>query len=213
MREDLIDGGILGVPFRLLEMGLLLGVEGARRLAQTSLSRLGTSAAAGTTPKSCSCSRRAEFRLPYPGVSEFDRLVAIDEIKKLRARYFRFLDLKQWDALTEVFTPDAVLDITDDVVALGMPRESGILRGRDVIVSTARQGLASAITVHLGHTPEIELTGPDSAWGIWKMIDHVQGVRSFRGAGHYYDEYQRVDGRWQISQSRLRRLQFDIEGG
>ncbi len=43
--------------------------------------------------------------------------------------------------------------------------------------------------------PEITLTGPDSATGIWAMYDRVEmpGNR-FEGYGHYHDEYRRVDG-------------------
>ena len=37
-----------------------------------------------------------------------NRLLAIEEIKQLKARYFRFLDTKDWAGLTTVFTPDAV---------------------------------------------------------------------------------------------------------
>ena len=33
-------------------------------------------------------------------------LVEIEAIKQLKARYFRFLDTKQWDAWKEIFTED-----------------------------------------------------------------------------------------------------------
>ena len=35
-----------------------------------------------------------------------ERLVAIEEIKRLKARYVRLCDSKQWDAWGEVFTDD-----------------------------------------------------------------------------------------------------------
>ena len=52
----------------------------------------------------------------------------------------------------------------------------------EVAVSVA---LAQAVTVHHGHMPEIELTSPITATGIWAMFDIVQSPRlNFRGYGH-----------------------------
>lgn len=38
------------------------------------------------------------------------RLIDIESIKQLKARYFRSLDHKDWDLFGEVFTHEAVLD-------------------------------------------------------------------------------------------------------
>jgi len=38
------------------------------------------------------------------GLGPLERLVAIEEIKTLKARYFRFVDTKQWDDLRACFT-------------------------------------------------------------------------------------------------------------
>jgi hypothetical protein len=35
-------------------------------------------------------------------------LVACEEIRQLKARYFRAVDTKEWVLLTEVFAPDAI---------------------------------------------------------------------------------------------------------
>jgi len=40
-----------------------------------------------------------------------DRLWAIEQIKQLKARYFRYLDLHWWHELRELFTDDAVFEI------------------------------------------------------------------------------------------------------
>ena len=42
-----------------------------------------------------------------------ERLLAIEEIKQTKARYFRFIDTKDRDGLASVFSRDAVLDHTD----------------------------------------------------------------------------------------------------
>ena len=39
-----------------------------------------------------------------------ERLVAIEDIKQLKARYFRLMDQKNWDGFEKLFTPDVVFD-------------------------------------------------------------------------------------------------------
>ena len=41
-------------------------------------------------------------------MDDLERLVAIEEIKQLKARYFRCMDTKDWEGFAEVFAPDAV---------------------------------------------------------------------------------------------------------
>ena len=41
-----------------------------------------------------------------------DELDAIEQIKKLKARYFRCMDTKDWDGFQNVFTADATMDTT-----------------------------------------------------------------------------------------------------
>jgi hypothetical protein len=70
-------------------------------------------------------------------------------------------------------------------------------------------------TVHHGHMPEIEITGSDTARGMWAMFDYVEwpeqdGRRiGLKGYGHYVEEYVREDGDWRIARSRLERLRVD----
>ena len=131
----------------------------------------------------------------------------IEDIKRLKARYFRCMDQKDWDAWAQVFATDAVMEI---------PEVDRVLNGREAIVGFVSKVLASARTVHQGHMPEIELTGADAATGIWAMFDYVElpasdsGERSgFQGYGHYTEEYVREDGAWRIARTRLTRLRVD----
>ncbi len=135
----------------------------------------------------------------------------VGAIQQLKARYFRAIDTKDWDLLATVFTEDVAIDVTDDVEG-GEP-----YTGRDTFVRTVSRILADAVTVHHGHMPEIELTGPDTATGTWAMEDDVDwgpgpdgAPRRFRGAGHYHETYARgADGAWRISSLRLARLRRD----
>ena len=135
-------------------------------------------------------------------------LADIEAIKQLKARYFRFLDTKDWDAFADVFTDDCVhlLPVEDDRPAVP----------NDQYLVDIRRTLADATTVHHGHMPEIEIVGPDEAVGTWAMFDDVEIPREgeapmhLQGYGHYYETYRRCgDGQRRISSKRNVRLRVD----
>jgi uncharacterized protein (TIGR02246 family) len=135
------------------------------------------------------------------------RLLAIEEIKGLKARYFRHLDTKDWDGFGEVFAENAVMEV---------PEADAVEHGRDAIVGFVSKALDGTTTVHHGHMPEIEITGPDAARGTWAMFDFVEWRRrgsgdraGLVGYGHYVEEYVRRDGTWRIARCRLERLRVD----
>ena len=125
----------------------------------------------------------------------------------MKARYFRLMDTKQWEEFAEVFAEDLVFEAPDD---LG----DRVVQGRDQFVRDVSSSLQGATTVHHGHMPEIELTGPDAARGTWAMEDVVEfgEGQGFRGYGHYTEEYVRVDGEWRIRRLVLTRLRRDPLG-
>ncbi|MCY3619295.1 MAG: nuclear transport factor 2 family protein [Acidimicrobiaceae bacterium] len=138
----------------------------------------------------------------------------IEEIRKLKARYFRLLDHQDWQGLSDVFAPDAQIDVSSSTVS-GSGR--GVYSSRDSFVDTVSKLLHGAVTVHHGHTEEIELTGADSASGVWAMEDRIwfpegSPVRTLWGAGWYEEEYERVDGRWRIKRMVLRRQRLELDG-
>jgi hypothetical protein len=128
-------------------------------------------------------------------------LAEIQAIEQLKARYFRLLDTKQWDAWREVFSDDFSADVDGDGVHPTLHFASP-----EEMVSKNRELLATAVTVHHGHMPEITLTGPDTATGIWAMMDIVKLGTGFRGYGHYHEEYVKRGGAWRIRRLRLIRL-------
>ena len=130
-------------------------------------------------------------------------IAEVEAIKKLKARYFRLLDTKEWDVWADLFTDDATLRWADG--------PDDIARGRSAIVEQVRRALADAVTVHHGHMPEIELIDHKNATGIWSMSDYVETPsRAFRGYGHYEERYEKgTDGNWRIKALRLTRLRVD----
>jgi len=129
-------------------------------------------------------------------------LVEIESIKQLKARYFRLLDTKDWDAWEQVFTDDA---------RLRWGAEPGqVMEGRAAIRAGVSASLEGAITVHHGHMPEIEIDTPQTAHGIWAMFDRVDHPAYLLvGHGHYHERYRKQDGAWRIADLELRRLHED----
>jgi len=130
----------------------------------------------------------------------------IDAITQLKARYCRFLDVKDWTAWRDLFTDDFVGDTSE---AGGQKIE-----GADAFVAFVHRNLGSPRrkTVHQVHAPEIELLSPSTARGIWALEDFVRLAPGLdmHGYGHYHETYEKGDGQWRIKSSKLTRLREDI---
>jgi hypothetical protein len=135
----------------------------------------------------------------------------LEAIRQLKARYFRFMDTKAWDAWRDVFAADVsgVFDIA--VSTNGADGQSGpTWSGVDVLVSSIRSAIEDCITVHHGHTPEIALTSDVDAIGLWAMADVVEFPNGYvlEGAGHYHETYKKIDGAWRIQRLHLTRTRM-----
>jgi uncharacterized protein (TIGR02246 family) len=131
----------------------------------------------------------------------------IEDIKQLKARYFRTLDTRDWQGYRQVFTDDVVIDTTGS----GGER----IVGADAFIAYLGEALAGTTTVHQGHMPEITLTSDTTATGIWALHDIVIWPGSMRldGFGHYHETYVKGDGGWRIASSTLTRLHTDVIAG
>jgi SnoaL-like protein len=135
---------------------------------------------------------------------ELRALRDIEEIKQLKARHCRLVDTKDWAGWAETcLTEDFRLD-----------SGGGVQEGRDVVVDSVSKSLGTGSTVHHVYTPEITLTGPETATGIWPMEDWIRitidgNAIAFHGCGHYHEEYVRTDQGWRIKSSRQTRLRMD----
>lgn len=139
------------------------------------------------------------------------RLQATQDIIRLKARYFRCLDTKDWDGFQQLFAPDASFDMRDGRGANMDP--GAIVHGASAIREFVSAAVNPLVTVHHGHTPEIDVADAHHATAIWPMQDLLvvpEGVdmpfRQLQGFGHYHETYQRQGERWLIHTLRLTRL-------
>lgn len=119
------------------------------------------------------------------------------EICRLKYRYLRTLDTKQWDEFADCFVPEA----TGDYNGL-------VFDDRAALVTYMRENLgAGRITLHQAHHPEIDVDG-DTATGRWYLQDKVI-VAEFdfmlEGAAFYEDRYVRTAEGWRVAHTGYRR--------
>jgi hypothetical protein len=144
------------------------------------------------------------IELFWPAMDDVATLLEIESIKRLKARYCRYLDTKDWVAWRGLFADDLVGDIS----------EAGgtVIHGADKFVAFTRRNLGTQPTVHQVHAPEIELTSATTARGVWALNDVVRlapGL-NLNGYGHYHETYEKTDGQWRIKSTKLTRLREDI---
>ncbi|RED61849.1 nuclear transport factor 2 family protein [Cohnella lupini] len=133
----------------------------------------------------------------------YQRLDDIEEIKKLKARYFRFVDEKNWSGLAKLFTADVKLNPGHE------------FKNGEEMSAVIESLVGAAPTVHHGHMPEIDWIDENHATGIWAMEDLLtfpdkEGApEGHNGYGQYRESYERVDGDWKISVLDLTRFRMD----
>jgi hypothetical protein len=135
---------------------------------------------------------------------DLDTLGALEEIRKVKHRYLRCVDLKLWDEIAGVFTADAT-------ASYGTPAMGGkkiALAGRDAIVEFLTTNMGPGIiSVHHASQPEITVHG-DTAEGTWCFQDTIIATEfriAIHGAAFYEDRYARGDGQWRIAHTGYQR--------
>jgi hypothetical protein len=144
-------------------------------------------------------------------MNDLEKLLAIEEIKRLKAKYCRVMDEKNWQAWHEVFTPDGVMLVPE-------VKERPQIVGAQAIIDFIERLLKDAVTIHHLHAPEIEILSTTEARGIWALDDNLwwtpekpstYGWTKLRGAGHYREKYKKTADGWRISELALTRLYLD----
>jgi hypothetical protein len=127
---------------------------------------------------------------------DLETLIALDEIKRLKARYCQCIDQHRWAEFAALFADDA--ELTTD-------REGSVntMRGRETIVARISKNLDKANTIHHASNPDIHLTSATTAEGIW-TASYTNETGPVTGHGHYIERYEKRDGRWLYTHMTLR---------
>ena len=149
------------------------------------------------------------------------KLEAIEDIRRLKALYFRYVDTKDWRSLEHVFAEDVEFDRTtgnsvQDPWTMEwippLPQSSQIVRGRTAVVEMIKNAVAAISSVHHGHNPEIDILDMKNAKALWPMTDTLRdrsGRLILRGAGYYHETYENLSSGWVIKTARLSRLSLE----
>lgn len=124
----------------------------------------------------------------------------LEAIRQLKARYFRMMDTKDWDGLAAVFAADVEIDVTAE--------GGGITHGVAEYIPFIKNVLDGVITVHHGHMPEITMTSPTTAAGVWALEDQLwwPDGNHMHGFGHYHERYEKTADGWRIAFMTITRL-------
>jgi len=127
----------------------------------------------------------------------------LEAVKRLKYRYMRCLDQKDWEGLRSCFTEDAQARYSAGAYAAD---------GRDAIIEFLVRAMdrRSFLTSHRVTQPEIEFQSADRATGVWALDDVVVDLDAgvtIRGAAFYEDAYRRgEDGVWRICRTGYSRI-------
>ena len=140
-------------------------------------------------------------------MTDIEKLLAIEQIKQLKGKYFYYYDHKDWARWkAEVWASDGRLELSEI---------DKVISGVDEIVEFCAASAGNQISVHHGYTPILEILTGETATGIWAMEDILRfpegetsryGYSFLHGWGHYHETYVRGPSGWRIQSTRLTRL-------
>lgn len=120
------------------------------------------------------------------------------EIGELVARYCLIMDDRDMTAMTELFTPDAIVRSSDGVMhASGLTAVVAMFRGRFAVLGPSNHFTHDRIV-------RFEDDDPDAASGI--VLAHAEMNRKGQpmlAAIRYADRYRRLQDRWRIAERVL----------
>jgi hypothetical protein len=144
------------------------------------------------------------------GMSDLEWLVALEEIRQLKARRDRYLDAHDWDAYEALHAPDHVSQHAPDP-STGLEGEPWTSAAEMMRNTRSMLTGAHAITAHHSYDADIVFDTPTKARGVWAM----SAAHVFKGPdgepgwqishGYYYETYEKRDGCWLFTKRRWRR--------
>lgn len=137
-----------------------------------------------------------------------ERLLALEDIRLLRAIYCRSVDSRDWPRMASILTEDFVLDMSHVQSVMGGP-EIVPVRGRAPVMEMFEKGFSQlGKLLHIVTIPEIEFQDGEHATGVWRQETYVKENRpDLPGTGiayaTVYDTYRKEGGTWLISSVRV----------
>lgn len=148
------------------------------------------------------------------------RLTAIEDIRQLKARYWRGVDNGDAALVRSILAADCVLDYmgccTDPVTGIDhMPAMNMVLKGRDNWPDSAAPVGPRIVTVHQGNDPDITVADDTRASGIWCFTDRFflppgGPFKRLTGWGRYHDTYENPGDGWKLKTTRIERLRVEV---
>ena len=133
-------------------------------------------------------------------MSDIEWLVALEELKQLKARRDRYADAHDWEGYESLHAPDHVSHNDG---------QEPWTSSKEMIENVSRI-MGDMITIHHSYDPDIVFDTPTSARGIWAMtggiIAHGDDGDSWSiGYGYYHESYEKRDGQWLFTSRRWHR--------
>lgn len=141
-----------------------------------------------------------------------DHLLVIEQVRRAKARYCRFVDTKRWDDFHGLFIVAPKIRVFD-------PEGNSIAEfdTRDAFVTAARTLLDGAQSSHLVHNDEIDLVSTTEVQAIWAMEDMIvisaprpDQPSRLHGYGHYHERWILTPEGWRIASLELQRTILTI---
>src|SRR5262245_335195 len=137
-------------------------------------------------------------------MNDLERLTAIEDIRRVMARYVRYADHHRFEDLAGLFTPDGTFTPykADGPVWLTMQGRDGIAK------SIGGRNRPEDVLIHHLFSDEIEVESPVAARGTWAMEDLITRADrpdrgdvplGMHGFGHYHGRFVKLDGTWYIA--------------
>jgi hypothetical protein len=152
-------------------------------------------------------------------VDDLQRLVAIEDIRRAKTRYWNGLDLKDPALLRSAFDDRVKLDYRLSPADPKTP--ASYFTDAEACVRTMMDILAPYASSHQGHSVEVDFVSDTEADVRWSFSDHFWfksddlskvlpnlGHR-YKSWGHYHERYRKAAGGWRIATLRFTTLHIE----
>lgn len=154
-------------------------------------------------------SKASQIKSRPENMADLEWLVAIEEIRQLKARRDRYVDAHDWDGYASLHAPDHISHHAPDPTVNAAPEPWTTVE--QMIENIRKRMPEGFITAHHSYDPEFKFETSTKAFAIWAMTA-VSGWHGANGEpgwslgyGYYFESYEKRDGRWLFTSRRWQR--------